>query len=416
MLELPPYRIDRLLAQGGMGEVYAGEHPALGRKVALKVLHAHVAAQPEALQRFRREAVVLAKLEHPHAVRVYDFVETGPRPFLVMELVEGHSLDWVLRQRGPMSFEDVNEVARQVLEVLEVAHQQGIVHRDLKPANVMLDSTHPGVFARVVDFGIALLQPVGAGPSQARLTTDGQVPGTAAFMSPEQVNAEPLDARSDLYSLACVLFALLTGRPPFESAQTVNVLTAHLFREPPRLEDVAAVTVPAAWQSVLRRALSKPKEGRFESASAMRRAFDEALTTGERGGAARSPELELPHEFIAVQVDDPPVGLLCSTASPADSQFLAQALAGIGAAVTNDVQHAGVIIIASASPEQTLKLADDVRASNSRGRVLVCGAEDDFSLMTRALQHGVFDFLPMPLEAGDVGRRVVRALNAGRRP
>jgi serine/threonine-protein kinase len=414
MLELQPYYIDHLVAAGGMGEVYAARHPALDRKVALKVLHAHVAAQPEALARFRREALVLARLEHPHAVRLYDFIESGPRPFLVMELVEGQSLDAALRDWGPLPFEDVAQVAQQVLEVLEVAHAQGIVHRDLKPANVMLDATHAGVFVRVVDFGIALLQ---VGPTAgARLTVDGQVPGTAAYMSPEQVNGEALDARSDLYSLACVLFALLTGRPPFESAQAVNVLTAHLFREPPMLEEVAKVKVPPAWQSVLRRSLSKPREARFSSAREMRVAFEEALREGSRGERERAPELDLPHEFIAAQADDPPVAVQMGGASSADQQLLAEALAGIGATVTTELLTAKVVVLGGADGEAALARAEQVRSSNAGAQVLLCGDEQDFSLMTRALQRGVFDFIPMPLERGDVGRRVVRALKAGRRP
>jgi serine/threonine-protein kinase len=234
-------------------------------------------------------------------------------------------------------------------------------------------------------------------------------------MSPEQVNGEPLDARSDLYALACVLFALLTGRPPFESAQAVNVLTAHLFREPPMLEEVAAVKVPAAWQSVLRRCLSKPREARFGSARELRVAFEEALRQGARGELERAPELNVPHEFIAAQADDPPVAVQLAGASSADQQLLSEVLSGIGATVTAQLGAARVVVLGGGSGEAALALAETVRREHASAKVLLCGDEQDFSLMTRALQRGVFDFIPMPLERGDVGRRVVRALKAGRR-
>jgi eukaryotic-like serine/threonine-protein kinase len=404
-LDVTPYRIDRKLAEGGMGEVYAAHHTVLGRKVALKVLHSHVAAHPESLARFRQEAQVLAQLEHPHAVRIYDFVADASRPYLVMELVEGESLATHLEQHGPLPFESVAIIARQVLEVLEVAHTQGVVHRDLKPANLMLDASQPGVFVRVVDFGIALLQT--AVPS-ARLTADGQAPGTAAYMSPEQVNGEPLDARSDLYALACVLFELVSGRRVFESGAVANVLSAHLFREPPMLDEVSAAKVPEAWQAVLRQALSKPREARFPTAKAMRLAFDEALAADPRGGAERGPSVESRHQFVAAQVDDAPVVLEVAGATEAVVRTLEEALAGVGVSLTTDLAKAGAVVVAAATGPQAVEVA---RGLAGQHLVLVC-APDEWMLVTTALQAGVFDFIPLPLEGADVARRVVRALRA----
>lgn len=406
-----PYRIVRRLAQGGMGVVYEAEHPVLRRRVALKVLRPQVAALPDALARFRREAQVLARLEHPHAVRVYDFVETGRQPFLVMEYVEGESLASRLAASGPLGFDDVCTVARQVLDVLEVAHAQGVVHRDLKPANLLLDAARgPGLYVRVVDFGVALLQE----PTQARLTADGVVTGTAEYMSPEQVAAASLDGRSDLYALACVLFELLTGRPPFIAAAPATVLSAHLFREPPRLEELGVLNVPPAWQAALRRALSKPRDARFATAGAMRAALEEAAVAGARGGDERAV-LSAGPDFVAAQADDPPVALLAAPdADPLAREALENALAGAGVTVVRTQRDAGVVVLLAKSGAAALAEVARVRAA-SDVPVLLCGGDDELDVMTKSIEAGVYDYIPLPLEGADAARKVVRALKA-RRP
>jgi serine/threonine-protein kinase len=406
---LDSYRIERRLAEGGMGVVYEATHTQLGRHVAIKVLHAHVAAQPEALERFRREAQVLARLEHPHAVRVYDFVQ-GAEPYLVMEMVDGISLAERLERDGRLGFEEAAAIASQTLDVLEAAHAQGIIHRDLKPANLMLDASRPPPFVRVVDFGIALLQ----GPSNERLTQAGQVPGTAAYMSPEQVNGEALDARSDVYSLACVLFELLTGRPPFVAASPVHVLSAHLFREPPMLEEIASVQVPPRWQAALRKALSKPRQARFESARAFRDALQASASFESRGDSERSPAIRTPHEFIAAQADDPPVALVDLGASAEERELLQTALAGVGAQVTSHPEGAAVALVLGSDSGEALRVCELLLTRHPRLALLLCGPEDDLSLMTRAIEKGVFDYMPQPLDGADVARKVVRALKARR--
>lgn len=404
--EVSPYLIEKKLAEGGMGRVFVARHEVLGRRVALKVLHAHIAARPEALARFRQEAAVLARLEHAHAVQVYDFVSDRPEPFLVMELVEGESLAARLQREGPLPFEEVATVADQVLQLLECAHERGIIHRDLKPANVMQDATHPEVFVRVVDFGTALLQE----QRTPRLTEEGHVTGTAAYMSPEQVNGEALDARSDLYALACVLFELLTGQPVFGGSNVLNVLSAHVYREPPTIEDVSTAQVPAAWQAVLRRALSKPRTARYDSAADMRGAFRAALTTLPRGESARGSTPEFPG-FVAAQVGAPPVCILAER-SPAElRKGLAEALAGVGVQLTQKVNEAAVVIVAEPTTEQTLRVAQGLVAQHT---VLVCGAEDDWALLFGAVQRRLQGVIFLPLVAAEAARQVVSALETPR--
>ena len=397
-----PYRIIRRIADGSSGTVYEAVHPGLQRSVALKVLHRHVSSQAETVARFENEARVLARIEHPHVVRVHDVNVQTEHPFIAMELVPGESLDLKLARDGRFSFDDTAELADQILSVLEVAHAQNIVHRDLKPANLMLDGAHDRPFVRVVDFGIALLQ---SQTDATRLTAAGQQLGTAAYMSPEQVSGEALDARSDLYSLACVLFELLTARSPFVATQPVHVLSAHLFREPPTFSELGVSNVPRAFESVLRRALSKPRDARFSSA----REFRSALAASRAGGDAREVDFEAAHEFVAAEVDAPAVKLALDGAAPALTAQLREALTAIGAREAANEKE-GVVLVAGADAEATLKRCQQLVSEDAARLVLMCGSDDDVSLMARAIGHGVFDFIALPLDAPEAGRRVVRAL------
>lgn len=398
-----PYRIIRRIADGSSGTVYEAVHPGLQRSVALKVLHRHVSSQVETVARFENEARLLARIEHPHVVRVHDVNVQTEHPFIAMELVQGESLDQKLARDGRLSFDDTADLADQILSVLEVTHAQNIVHRDLKPANLMLDAAHGKPFVRVVDFGIALLQ---SQTDATRLTAAGQQLGTAAYMSPEQVSGEALDARSDLYSLACVLFELLSGRPPFTSAQPIHVLSAHLFREPPTLAEVGVTAVPRAFESVLRRALSKPRDARFASAGE----FRAALAASRSGGDEREVGFAAAHEFVAAEVDAPAVVLDLDGAGASLPTQLRDALTAVGAREAAAGEPGGVVLVAGADGASTLRRCTALLASEPDRLVLLCGSDDDLSLMVRAIGHGVFDFIPLPLDAHEAGRRTVRAL------
>ncbi len=403
------YQLVRRLSAGAMGVVYEAVQPGVDRRVALKVLHPHVAAQPEALERLRREAKALSLVNHPHAVAVFELIAEPQVSAIVMEFVEGESADHRLARAGPRPFQEVATVASHVLSVLEAAHAQGVIHRDLKPANLMYDATKPDPFIRVVDFGLAQLQQ--RAPA-AKLTAEGQAPGTPEYMAPEQVRGEEADARSDLYALACVLFELLSGAAPFESRNTVHVLTAHLYRDPPSLEDRGVRDVPRAWQAVMRRALAKPPEARFASALEMRRALEASLTAEGRERAERIVEPQRP-TFVAAPADAPPVALLDEPLEQRDRDALAEALAGVGAHRANHPDEAGVVIVGGdAGLAHARKLA---QATPSRP-VLLFGPAEDLGLMTQAIESGVFDYLATPLEPAEVGRRIVRALERNWRP
>jgi serine/threonine-protein kinase len=230
------YRIEGLLGGGGIGAVYRAVQLPLERPVAIKVLHDDMLSMKELRARFEREARVLSALTHPHVVSISDYGIDGDRPFLVMELLEGRTLEEVLRE-GEMTPELALQVTREILEGLAFAHQKGVAHRDLKPANVFLLRGRDGSeHVKLLDFGLARV----VGPSKAAsddevtLTKRGVVFGTPAYMSPEQASGTPADERSDVYSLGILLFEMLAGRRPFVGETRAEVLRGHLADPLPR--------------------------------------------------------------------------------------------------------------------------------------------------------------------------------------
>jgi hypothetical protein len=267
------YFIHRRLGRGGMGDVYDATRLEDDRPVALKLLRA--TADGERLRRFEREAAAAARLRHPNCVEVLDSGPDGQGGFFIaMELVRGPDLARVLHEDGPLQAVRAGRVADQILSVLADAHAAGVIHRDLKPANVMIDSTREGPdFVKVLDFGIAtFIEPA---DGDARLTRDGVAQGTPAYMSPEQIRGEPLDARSDLYAVGALLFELLAGAPPFEAPSPMAVVARQLTERAPPLGKRAIV--PPALAALVARALEQDRAHRPASAVAMREELHAAL-------------------------------------------------------------------------------------------------------------------------------------------
>src|SRR5215211_1824066 len=218
------YQLGSLLGAGGMASVYLASDRVLERQVAVKVLSPSDAQDPLFVERFRREAHAAARLSHPNIVAVFDSGSDADQPYLVMEYVPGESLAQLLHRQGRLAPRRAVELAIQVCAALAAAHAQGLVHRDIKPANVLVG---PDGQVKVTDFGIV------KAAAATTLTGTGTVLGTAAYLSPEQAQGHPVDARSDLYSLGCVLYELLCGSPPFGSGADhapVAVATRHLYQ------------------------------------------------------------------------------------------------------------------------------------------------------------------------------------------
>ncbi|MFC8796197.1 Stk1 family PASTA domain-containing Ser/Thr kinase [Promicromonospora sp. NPDC057138] len=295
------YEVGELVGRGGMAEVHIGHDTRLGRTVAIKVLRSDLARDPSFLTRFRREAQSAAALNHPAVVAVYDTGEDIHQdasgqdvhvPFIVMEYVEGHTVRDILTDGAAVPIEEAVEITVGVLSALEYSHHAGIVHRDIKPANVMITPTGA---VKVMDFGIARAM----ADSAATMTATHAVIGTAQYLSPEQARGEQVDTRSDLYSTGCMLFELLTGRPPFQGDSPVAVAYQHVGQEPQRPSEVAT-DVPDVLDRITLKALTKDREQRYSTAAEFRRDLEAAM----RGGQISAPMVGA--MMGATQVAGPP--------------------------------------------------------------------------------------------------------------
>ena len=293
------YELGEVLGYGGMSEVHRGLDTRLGRDVAMKVLRADLARDPQFQMRFRREAQNAAALNHPAIVAVYDTGEVqsefGPLPYIVMEYVDGQTLREIVKTTGPMSQQKVIEVMADVCAALDFCHRHNIIHRDVKPANIMINRAGA---VKVMDFGIA--RALGEGQN---VTQTAAVIGTAQYLSPEQARGEAVDARSDVYAAGCVLFELLTGEPPFTGDSPVAVAYQHV-REDPRPPSELNPAVSPALDAVVLKALSKNPANRYQSAAEMR----SDLVRVRSGQSPLAPAVLSEDERTAMLSPGPPTG------------------------------------------------------------------------------------------------------------
>jgi serine/threonine-protein kinase len=351
-----PYRLGKKLGEGTSGAVYEAEHLELGRKLAVKILGPEHAASPRALERFRREARLVAKLSHPNLVQLFDFGKSlDGRTFLAMELCPGETLDARLH-REPMGWREALQVAIEVTKALEAAHAAGLVHRDLKPQNLMLGPAKGAAAppVKLLDFGIA----TALTDHEARPASDKEralrgfaVFGTPEYMAPEQVADEAVDGRADIYALSCVLYEMLTGAQAFEGASTVTVMGKQL-RETPQPPRVRAPKrpIPAEVERAVMRGMAKSRDARFPSAAAMRAALEKALGERARIAAAVTRGAGVAAMVVAVVVagvGSAKWGKRAAEAELASVGISAGAGAGVGAGVA-----VGPVVAASASMSQ----------------------------------------------------------------
>ena len=273
-------RIEKLLARGGMAEVYLGSHLTLERPVAIKLLHSYVEEDPALRERFHREAKVVGGLRHPNIVQVFDFDTTDGHPYIVMEYLRGPTLATYLRhfhqRKKRLAGEQIAHLLQRLTSALDYAHRQGVIHRDIKPGNIMLhnkkdeiplDQPLPeDVEPIVTDFGLVRIM------NAATQTASGFLSGTPAYMSPEQARGNQVDQRTDIYSLGVVLYEMLAGRVPFEADNTVAVMHMHIHTPPPPIPGIAASV-----QAVLDRALAKNPGDRYATSQEMANAYETAI-------------------------------------------------------------------------------------------------------------------------------------------
>ncbi|MEK6288577.1 MAG: serine/threonine-protein kinase [Acidobacteriota bacterium] len=264
------YKIIDKIGEGGMGAVFKGVDLMLEREVAIKMLRPELARQPNVVERFRTEAVTLAKLNHPNVATLHSFFRQGEDFFMVMEFVRGRTLDDVIRAQGAMQCDHAVELFCMALEGIDHAHKMGIIHRDIKPANMMLTETGS---IKVMDFGIARVL------GTNRMTKAGNLIGTVEYMSPEQVRGEETDARSDIYSLGILLYEMLTGRVPFNSTSEYELMRCQI-EDAPTPPRAFAFHIPLAVEQGIMRALAKKREARYQSAGEFRATLIQRTATG----------------------------------------------------------------------------------------------------------------------------------------
>jgi serine/threonine protein kinase len=278
------FLVEAKIGAGGVGEVWRAHHQHLDKPVALKAIYRHLAQEPRFRERFLLEATAMAKLDHPHIVAVHDFFVVDEVPYLVMSYIEGGSLADLLKRRGRLAVAEALPIARDILEALNYAHTVGVIHRDVKPSNILM---RPDGHAYLVDFGIALVL------GQPRVTRFGTNIGTPEYMSPEQIQAQALDHRTDVYSFGCVLYEMLTGQPPFGSADTgkteFEIMNGHLHTPPRPLRELNPA-VDAQTEAVVLRALAKDPNDRYGGCSALAEALGVQTNSSSPRAAASKPD------------------------------------------------------------------------------------------------------------------------------
>ncbi|MCA9517180.1 MAG: serine/threonine protein kinase [Myxococcales bacterium] len=433
------YRVEALLGVGGIGRVYRALHIGLNRPVALKLLHPAVASRPDMAERFQREARAASLLDHRGSVTVHDFGTWDGRLFIAMELVVGRTLDRVIARDHPLEPDRVVALMTQLCDVLAAAHRQGLLHRDLKPENIIV-ATDPGGrdHIKVVDFGLAVLMQE---DMQQRLTQDGAVSGTPAYMSPEQALAKPLDARSDLYSVGCILYEVLTGTAPFEAASAVECLAMHLYDEPEPPSSRCRVPIDRALETTALWCLEKNPLNRPQSADELKVALQEAVdrpsesellaraiaqtaTSREARAVAAGIAPTRPAPRPGQEVGDLRVLLVEPYGVPfAESALPVLRAQGGDVLVVRRPVHAALEHVPAATQAVVVDIRDDAhRALDAVGAwlaaggagaapVVVVGADDAMDAMTRALSVGVADYVP----ASDL-TKLARAVRRHQRP
>lgn len=402
------FTLHGILGEGGMGAVYRATQDALRRPVAIKLLLPHLVKDDLARARFEREARVASLLRHKHAVEIYDFGETDGSLYLAMQLLHGQSLRELLtRNRGQVDLERVLNIIAQVADALVAAHRMALIHRDIKPENIFLeredDETDRAV---VVDFGLAF---IADSDEMGRLTKQGALYGSPAYMSPEQAREPEVGAPTDIYSLGCVLHEMVTGQVPFEGGG-IQVLSKHCFSllESPR-ERFPELDIPPALDSLILRMLRKRPEGR-PSAEDVRRTVV-ALRDDERGNAERDSSRQLgraarmvprvPTEVVdRLPLRPAPRGVQVALIGTLDEDIV-NGLRANGFDVVKEPALAQIILAVGQSKAGVARLVGDAP-------VVADAVPTDMDQIAALLRAGVREVVPAPIQIEELVRRLRR--------
>jgi eukaryotic-like serine/threonine-protein kinase len=346
-MRLGPYEVLSLIGSGGMGDVYRGRDPRLGRDVAIKVITARLSADPVQRVRFEREARAIGRLVHPHICRLYDIGHQGDIDFLVMEYLEGETLADYLRHHPQPAVDDAVGIARDIADAMEEAHKNGLVHRDLKPANVMI--TAGGV--KLLDFGLAkLMQEPAAGADSVTatvVTAGATIVGTVPYMAPEQVQGHHLDSRTDVFALGAILYQMLTGRPPFEGVTDVSMMAAIITQDPVPVRRIRP-DVPVSIVRIVEQCLEKDPHKRLQSFAAVCAALTESITPKTRQRTRVRPSAATPDRVAKHLIRTIAVLPLRNAAAPDDDHLAA----GVTEALIDALAEVGGLKVISRTSTQ----------------------------------------------------------------
>ncbi len=279
------YRIEKLIGEGGMGNVYLAVHTHIGRKVAIKALNPNLAKNPELKERFKNEASTLSQLHHPNIVSLFDYVETDLGIFLVMEYVEGKPLDeYIQTVTGPIPEDKVIPMFAQILDGVSYAHQRNVIHRDIKPSNIIITADGK---AKILDFGIAKIM----SDTNHKLTKTGTKLGTVLFMSPEQVKGAELDKRTDIYSLGITLFQAITGKSPYDDQSSEYEVYKRIVEEP--LPDARQfyVGVSPRLEEIIKKATAKNPEDRYSDCDEFKNALQQTALSPVKSSSVKEKNI-----------------------------------------------------------------------------------------------------------------------------
>jgi len=357
---LGKYRLLAPIGEGGMAEVYKAHHPGLDRHVAIKVLRALQEERKDLIARFEREARAVARLRHPHIVQIYDFDKLESLYYLVMEFIDGPTLEHELQRRLAndqfFTLSEINEIFGQLSDAVGYAHNQGIIHRDIKPSNVMFRSDGQVV---LTDFGLAHLVDV------TNYTKSGAVIGTFKYMSPEQCQGHSIDTRSDIYSLGIILYEMMTGRTPFVADHPAGLLYKHVH-EPPSLLTKFKPQIPRNVERVVLKSLNKSPQNRYQTVEEMAHALQNAIKERETDDNLSQEEM-FPDQPVSVEDSDSPS--LSSHPFSSSARILPAKEAGISSQLLSDLRQ----VLLDCGPFATLQKLDavfaDSRLSPWRGRL-----------------------------------------------
>ncbi len=434
------YRVGRQLGRGGMGVVLQAEQIVLGTPVAVKLMHPGVAADTQQVRRFRREARAASLLNHPNVVNILDFGQHNGQFYIVMEFIEGTSLeDWLDSLDAPPPLSDVEMIMHQLVDAFEAAHDHGIVHRDLKPDNVLLTEIGGGKrLAKVVDFGLAHVEDKqDQGPT---LTNKDAVAGTPAYMSPEQCRSLAVGASTDLYAMGCLLTTLLQLRPPFEGETAMDVISQQLFMPPGELNRPAdAEPVPPLLERLRLDLLAKRPHQRPQSAAEIRERLTEAMSAeltaqrlpkrkgneplGDREGRALFRNSTAP-AATSTSTDRASAALVRFDHSDSGvTQLVITGLAAQAITVTTcaDVAEAiarsddAVVVDAGTDIDVARQTVRDLGGVDAAAAIIVCLGDMSTADMNVLIEAGAADVVRYPVTAATLTKRIRRATRKRRK-